>query len=115
SDAESDGRDHGRTARGDRIRSAQGHGGGHPLMAVVHNPILPGCFPDPSICRVGDEYFLVASTFEYLPGLPVLRSRDLVDWELIGHAIDRPGMLDMEGMTSSSGLYAPTLRFHDGL
>lgn len=84
-------------------------------MAVVHNPILPGCFPDPSICRVGDEYFLVASTFEYLPGLPVLRSRDLVDWELIGHAIDRPGMLDMEGMTSSSGLYAPTLRFHDGL
>lgn len=84
-------------------------------MAVVPNPILPGCFPDPSICRVGEEYFLVASTFEYLPGLPILRSRDLVHWELIGHAIDRPGMLDMDGMASSSGLYAPTLRFHDGV
>lgn len=84
-------------------------------MALVRNPILPGCFPDPSICRVGDEYFLVASTFEYLPGLPVLRSRDLVGWEIIGHVVDREGMLDLEGMTSSSGLYAPTLRFHDGL
>lgn len=84
-------------------------------MALVQNPILPGCFPDPTICRVGEEYFLVTSTFEYQPGLPVHRSRDLVSWELIGHVIDRPGMLDMDGMRSSSGLYAPTLRFHDGL
>lgn len=84
-------------------------------MAVVHNPILPGCFPDPSICRVGEEYFLVTSTFEYLPGLPVQRSRDLSNWELIGHAIDRPGMLDLDGIVSSGGLYAPTLRFHDGI
>jgi alpha-N-arabinofuranosidase len=84
-------------------------------MTLVRNPILPGCHPDPSICRVGDEYFLVTSSFEYLPGLPIHRSTDLVHWELIGHAIDRPGMLDMTGMASSSGLYAPTLRHHDGV
>lgn len=83
-------------------------------MTVVKNPILPGCHPDPTICRVGDDFYLVTSTFEYLPGLPVVHSRDLASWESIGHVIDRPGMLDMAGMWSSSGLYAPTLRFHDG-
>ena len=56
-------------------------------MTVVSNPILPGCHPDPTICRVGEDYYLVTSTFEYLPGLPVFRSRDLVDWEVVGHVI----------------------------
>ncbi|MBW8764216.1 MAG: family 43 glycosylhydrolase [Microbacterium sp.] len=84
-------------------------------MTLVRNPILPGCHPDPSICRVDGEYFVVTSSFEYLPGLPIHRSTDLARWELIGHAVDRPGMLDMAGMASSSGLYAPTLRHHDGL
>jgi len=78
------------------------------------NPILPGCHPDPSICRVGDLYYLVTSTFEYLPGLPIHRSANLVDWEPIGHAIHRPGQLDLSGIPSSKGLYAPTLRHHDG-
>lgn len=82
-------------------------------MTTATNPILPGCYPDPSICRVGDEFFLVTSTFEYLPGLPIMRSRDLVRWETIGHAIDRSGMLDFDGIRSSGGLYAPTIR-HDG-
>lgn len=82
-------------------------------MISAANPILPGCYPDPSICRVGDDYYLVASTFEYLPGLPVMRSRDLVRWETVGHAIDRAGMLDFAGIRSSGGLYAPTIR-HDG-
>jgi alpha-N-arabinofuranosidase len=79
------------------------------------NPILPGCHPDPSICRVGEWYYLVTSTFEYLPGLPVLRSRDLVRWETVGHVIDRPGMLDFDGIGSSGGLYAPTIRHGRGL
>lgn len=83
-------------------------------MTVVTNPLLPGCYPDPSICRVGQDYYLVTSTFEYFPGLPILHSTDLVSWEPIGHAIDRPGQLDMDGMWSSSGLYAPTLRHHGG-
>ena len=53
------------------------------------NPVLPGCHPDPSVCRVGEWYYLVTSTFEYLPGLPVMCSRDLVQWETIGHVITR--------------------------
>lgn len=84
-------------------------------MTVVRNPVLPGCYPDPSICRVADTYYLVTSTFEYLPGLPVFRSTDLAHWEQIGHVVDRPGMLDYAGIASSGGLYAPTLRHHDGL
>lgn len=84
-------------------------------MTAVRNPILPGCYPDPTICRVGAEYYLVTSTFEYFPGLPVFRSRDLVHWEQIGHALDRAGQLDMRGIASSGGLYAPTLRHHDGV
>lgn len=84
-------------------------------MTVVRNPILPGCYPDPSICRVGDTWYLVTSTFEYLPGLPVFRSRDLVGWEQVGHVVDRPEQLDHSGIASSGGLYAPTLRHHDGV
>lgn len=84
-------------------------------MTVVANPIFPGCYPDPSIVRVGEDYYLVASTFEYFPGLPIFHSRDLVSWEPIGHAIDRQGQLDFDGIESSGGLYAPTIRHHDGL
>lgn len=84
-------------------------------MTTVQNPVLPGTYPDPTVCRVGDDYYLVTSTFEYLPGLPVFHSRDLVRWEQVGHVVDRPGMLDYAGVRSSGGLYAPTLRHHDGV
>ena len=84
-------------------------------MTVVRNPLLPGCYPDPSICRVGDDYYLVTSTFEYFPGLPLFHSTDLVSWEQIGHVVDRAGQLDYDGIASSGGLYAPTLRHHDGV
>ncbi|WP_159797731.1 glycoside hydrolase family 43 protein [Puerhibacterium puerhi] len=84
-------------------------------MSLVANPVLAGTYPDPSVCRVGDDYYLVTSTFEYFPGLPVLHSRDLVHWEQVGHVVDREGMLDYAGIASSGGLYAPTLRHHDGL
>lgn len=81
------------------------------------NPVLPGFHPDPSACRVdgpdGTWYYAVTSTFEYLPGLPVHRSRDLVHWELVGHAIHRPGQLDLGSVADSQGLFAPTIR-HDG-
>ena len=83
-------------------------------MSVVRNPVLPGCYPDPTICRAGDVYYLVTSTFEYFPGLPVFRSEDLVSWEQIGHVVDRATQLDFDGIASSGGLYAPTLRHHDG-
>ncbi|MBC7290645.1 MAG: family 43 glycosylhydrolase [Actinotalea sp.] len=84
-------------------------------MTAVGNPVLAGCYPDPTICRVQDTFYLVTSTFEYLPGLPVFRSTDLAHWEQVGHVVDRPGMLDYSGIASSGGLYAPTLRHHDGL
>ena len=81
------------------------------------NPVRPGFHPDPTICRVdgvdGTWFYLVTSTFEYLPGLPVHRSRDLVHWELVGHALDRPGQVDLSTVGDSGGLFAPTLR-HDG-
>ncbi|MGV8907890.1 MAG: glycoside hydrolase family 43 protein [Propionicimonas sp.] len=83
-------------------------------MSEVVNPILPGCYPDPSICRVGADYYLVTSTFEYFPGLPVWHSTDLVSWEQVGHVVTRVGQLDYEGIASSGGLYAPTIRHHDG-
>ncbi len=78
------------------------------------NPILKGFYPDPSICRVGDDYYLVTSSFEYFPGIPVFRSRDLVNWRQIGHALTRPGQLPLQGAKNSHGIWAPTLRFHDG-
>lgn len=83
-------------------------------MGRYRNPVLPGCHPDPSVCRVGDEVFLVTSTFEYFPGLPVHRSRNLVDWELVGHAVHRPEQLDLSTVPASGGLFAPTIRYHDG-
>ncbi|HEU4321746.1 MAG TPA: glycoside hydrolase family 43 protein [Roseiflexaceae bacterium] len=79
------------------------------------NPIIPGFHPDPSICRVGHDYFLVTSSFEYFPGVPLFHSRDLVNWRLIGHCLDRPSQLPLAGVRPSGGIYAPTLRHHDGV
>ena len=80
------------------------------------NPVLPGFYPDPSVCRVGDEYFLATSTFTWFPGIPVFRSTNLVDWHQIGHVLDRPSQLDLSASQgwASMGVYAPTIRHHDG-
>ncbi len=78
------------------------------------NPVLPGFYPDPSVCRVGADFFLVNSSFELFPGLPIHHSRDLVHWRLIGHALDRPTQVDLRHRPSSKGIFAPTLRFHAG-
>ena len=83
-------------------------------MTLATNPILAGFFPDPSICRVGDVFYLVNSTFEFFPGLPVHRSTDLAHWELVGHAIDRDGQVDLVSAAASGGLFAPTIRYHAG-
>ncbi|WP_217213445.1 glycoside hydrolase family 43 protein [Streptomyces sp. AC550_RSS872] len=83
--------------------------------ATMTNPVIPGFHPDPSVCRVGDDYYLVCSSFEYFPGIPVFHSRDLVHWTQIGNALDRPAQLRLPAsMPSSGGIYAPTLRHHDG-
>ncbi|MFF5084916.1 glycoside hydrolase family 43 protein [Actinoplanes sp. NPDC000266] len=78
----------------------------------MNNPILPGFHPDPSICRVGGDYYLVCSSFEYAPGVPIFHSRDLEHWEQIGNVLDGPLPA---GTPSSGGIYAPTIRHHDGL
>ncbi len=78
------------------------------------NPVIPGFHPDPSICRVGGEYFLVTSSFEYFPGLPIFTSRDLVSWQPLGHVLDRESQLDLTRAPASGGIFAPTIRHHDG-
>jgi xylan 1,4-beta-xylosidase len=79
------------------------------------NPILPGFNPDPSIVRVGENYYLTTSTFGYLPGLPIYQSHDLVDWQLIGHVATREGQLKMTGVRGNGGAWAPTIRYRNGL
>lgn len=77
-------------------------------------PILSGFHPDPSICRVGDTFFLITSTFEYLPGIPVHASTDLVNWTLVGNALTRPSQIAENAGYPSAGIFAPTIRHHRG-
>lgn len=79
-----------------------------------NNPIISGFYPDPSICRVGEDYYLVNSTFHYFPGVPIFHSRDLVNWKQIGHCLTRPEQLSLSKVGSSMGIFAPTIRYHDG-
>ncbi|KAF5371570.1 hypothetical protein D9758_003442 [Tetrapyrgos nigripes] len=78
------------------------------------NPILSGWNPDPSIVRIGEDYFIATSTFEYFPGHPIYHSKNLVDWTLIGHALNRPSQLSLLGTPSDAGVWAPGLRYHNG-
>ncbi|RPE81207.1 glycoside hydrolase family 43 protein [Vulcaniibacterium tengchongense] len=78
------------------------------------NPILAGYHPDPSIVRANGRYYLVNSSFTHYPGIPVFESADLVHWKPIGHVIDRPGMVDFDGLRVSRGIFAPTIEYHDG-
>ena len=86
---------------------------------VFTNPILPGGYPDPSICRDGDTWYLVNSSFEYFPGLPIHRSTDLVNWELIGYGLHRDsqasGAVNLVDVQSNGGIHAPTIRCGDGM
>ena len=84
-------------------------------MVTVKNPILMGFYPDPSICRKGEDYYIVNSSFVYAPGVPIFHSRDLAHWEQIGNILDRPSQLPVAGADISDGIYAPTIRYHDGL
>lgn len=79
------------------------------------NPILAGFYPDPSVTRAGDKFYLVNSTFAYFPGIPVFESADLVHWKLVSHVIDRPSQLSFDGLGTSRGVFAPAIEFHDGL
>jgi xylan 1,4-beta-xylosidase len=76
------------------------------------NPILPGFYPDPSVCQKGEDYYLVNSTFSYFPGVPIFHSKDLVNWKQIGHILDRPSQLKTEGLELSEGIFAPAIEYN---
>ena len=81
---------------------------------MIQNPVLRGFSPDPSFVRVGEDYYLVTSTFEWFPGVRIHHSRDLVHWQLRGHALTRRSQLDLRGCPCSTGVWAPDLTYHDG-
>ena len=70
------------------------------------NPVLPGFHADPSVCRAGDDFYLVNSTFQYFPGVPVFHSKDLVNWEQVGNCLTRPSQVDLKGTDGNSGILA---------
>ena len=84
-------------------------------MVKASNPILSGFYPDPSVCRVGEEYYLVNSSFAYFPGVPIFKSKDLAHWKQIGNILDRNSQIPMKGCGHSEGIYAPTIRYYGGI
>ena len=87
---------------------------GVPWEMTYHNPIRTGFFPDPSIVRVGEDYYMVNSTFIFFPCIPVSHSRDLVNWRVIGHAIERPEWAHVEGLEGGRGWWAPDISYSNG-
>lgn len=85
------------------------------IRMKYNNPVLPGFYPDPSICRVGKDYYMVTSSFEYFPGVPIFHSLDLVNWRQIGHCLTRTSQLSIKNIPSSRGIWAPTIRHHNGV
>ena len=85
------------------------------MTVIAKNPIMPGFYPDPSICAVGEDYYLINSTFAYFPGLSLMHSKDLVHWEQIGNVMDRKSQLPLKEAGHSAGLFAPTIRYHEGV
>jgi len=81
---------------------------------AFRNPVIKGFNPDPSICRVGDDYYVVTSSFEYFPGVPIYHSKDLVNWKQIGNVLNRESQIPLGGLNPSAGIWAPTIRYHDG-
>ena len=84
------------------------------IETTFTNPILKGFYPDPSICKVDNSYYLINSTFAYFPGIPIFKSDDLVNWKQIGNALDRLEQLDLEGLEVSRGVFAPAISYHNG-
>lgn len=85
------------------------------MPGVIQNPILKGFNPDPSICRVGDDFYIATSTFEWFPGVQIHHSKNMIDWTLITHPLNRVSQLDMKGHPDSCGVWAPCLTYSDGL
>jgi xylan 1,4-beta-xylosidase len=84
------------------------------FVMFIENPVLKGFNPDPSICRAGDDYYIATSTFEWFPGVQIHHSKDLVNWHLITHPLNKSCYLDMKGNPDSGGIWAPDLSYADG-
>lgn len=82
------------------------------MANTIKNPIIPGFYSDPSVCRDGEDYYLINSSFEFYPGVPIFHSRDLVNWKQLAYCLDRPSQLPLQEAGTSDGIYAPTLRKH---
>ncbi|WET03051.1 glycoside hydrolase family 43 protein [Flavobacterium sp. YJ01] len=82
---------------------------------MIQNPILKGFNPDPSICRVGDDYYIATSTFEWFPGVQIHHSKDLKNWKVVAHPLNRISQLDMKGVPDSCGVWAPCLSYKNGV
>lgn len=80
-----------------------------------NNPVIPGFYPDPSVCKGNDGYYLVTSSFEYLPGVPLFFSKNLIDWKQIGYCLTKPSQIDLLDSKCSGGIFAPTIRYHQGV
>lgn len=78
------------------------------------NPVIKGFYPDPSVCYANGKYYLVCSSFQYFPGVPLFESENLVNWKQIGHVLTRKSQVMLEKINSSGGVFAPTIRYHDG-
>ena len=85
-----------------------------PAKSTIQNPILAGFYPDPGVCRAGNDYYLVNSSFAYFPGVPIFHSKDLVTWDQIGHVLNRPSQLQLDGLKTSEGIFAPSIHHHEG-
>lgn len=83
-------------------------------MMKYINPIIPGFYPDPSICKANSKFYMVCSSFQYFPGVPLFESEDLINWTQIGHVLTRNSQLPLEGQSVNGGIYAPTIRYNDG-
>src|SRR4051794_39957911 len=80
----------------------------------IQNPVLKGFNPDPSICKVGEDYYIATSTFEWFPGVQIHHSKDLVNWHLVSRPLNRTSLIDMKGNPNSGGVWAPCLTYDDG-
>lgn len=81
-------------------------------MSHYENPIISGCYPDPSICKANGKYYLVTSSFEYFPAIPIFESTDLVNWSSVGCVLDRRDQVDLLGCDGHGGIYAPSIRYY---
>lgn len=84
------------------------------MLNTYKNPIIEGFAPDPSVCAVGDDFYLVTSSFGYFPGVPIYHSKDMVNWLQIGNVLDRKSQLNLTGAGRSRGIFAPNIRYHEG-